>query len=606
MERNVKQRHWNAPAVIIISLALAACANEPSAPAGEKNLKEAIPLARLNEAAVGSAPPVVKDVDFRRLLQARNEPDNWLTYYGAYDGQRFSQLDQINTDNVQQLKPEWVFQHGPMGLMAAHATYAFEATPIVVDGVMFVSGWDGFVWALDATDGTLLWTYQHAVPLDTPLCCGNINRGVAVAEGKVFMTTPDAHLVALDAATGELVWDKVFANVRSGESATVAPLVVKDLVIVGASGGEYGVRGHIDAFELETGRRAWRTYTVPKPGEPGSETWPEDTDAWARGGGTTWITGTYDPDLDLLYWGTGNPGPDFHSDSRPGTNLFTNSVLALNPDDGSLVWHYQWTPHDLWDYDGVGENILFDQGGRKLLAHFDKNGHLYILDRTDGKFIRAVEFTETTWGDVDPLTGEVTVHLKPTLEGTEIKPGPSGGKEGFPHAAYSQETGYLYVPVIDNTAVFKEGTPGQFQEGLPWWGGDVETLGYTGNGSLKAFDPINGEEVWSWESDYPMAGTVLATAGGLVFAGEPNGNFNAWDARTGELLWQFQTGSGIHSSPVTYRVDGKQYVAIPSGWGGWIPGIAPNMMGAPRGDALFVFALPDNVGEAASRAERDK
>jgi alcohol dehydrogenase (cytochrome c) len=572
--------------VLLLASATACSGTKVQAPVTQ----QAIPLRTLSQ-AVGQAPPVAQAVTFERLVRARLEPHNWLTYYGAYDGQRYSALDEISTGNVKGLRPAWVFQHGPMMLMPAHALYAFEATPIVVDGVMYVSGWNGYVWALNAADGTLLWQYQHAVPLDAPLCCGNINRGVAVANGRVFYASPDAHLIALDAATGELVWDKVFANIRAGESATVAPLAVKDLVLVGASGGEFGVRGHIDAFRMDTGERAWRRYTIPRPGEPGFETWPQNTEAWARGGGTTWITGTYDPELDLVYWGTGNPGPDFRSDLRPGANLYTNSVLALDPDTGERRWHYQWTPHDLWDYDGVGENILFEQGGRKLLAHFDKNGHLFILDRTNGQFVRAVKFTETTWGDIDPGTGEVTVRLTPTPEGVEIKPGPSGGKEGFPHAAYSRQTGYLYVPVIDNTATYKSG-PAEFREGLPWWGGDVETLNHPQSGALKAFDPATGREVWSWHGKYPMAGSVLATAGGLVFSGEPDGHFNAWDARTGELLWRFQTGSGIHSSPITYSVDGRQYVAVPSGWGGWIPGINPNMAGAPRGAALFAFALP--------------
>jgi alcohol dehydrogenase (cytochrome c) len=361
----------------------------------------------------------------------------------------------------------------------------------VVDGVMYVSGWNGFIWALDAKTGQLLWEYQHAVPLDTPLCCGNINRGVAVAKGKVYYASPDAHLLALDGETGEVVWDKVFADIRAGESATVAPLVVKNLVIVGASGGEYGVRGHIDAFDIDTGERVWRHYTIPRPDEPGGETWGNKS-IWERGGGTTWITGTYDPELDLLYWGTGNPGPDFRGDLRPGENLYTNSVLALDPDDGRRVWYYQWTPHDLWDYDCTAENILFEQDGRKLLAHFDKNGHLFILDRTNGEFVRAVKFTETTWGDVDPDTGEITVHRVPTKEGTGIKPGPSGGKERFPHAGYSQSTGYLYVPVIDNTAAFKTGEA-EFKEGMPWWGGDVETLDHPQGGAIKAFDPATGE-----------------------------------------------------------------------------------------------------------------
>jgi alcohol dehydrogenase (cytochrome c) len=577
------------PHIILASLVMLCAAGCTSTKSPRAITQEGRPLKTLSQAA-GQAPPVAKAVTYERILRAREEPHNWLTYYGAYDGQRYSALDQINTGNVKNLKPAWVFQHGTMQLMPAHATYAFEATAIVVDGVMFISGWNGYVWALDATNGQLLWEYQHAVPLDAPLCCGNINRGVAVANGKVFYASPDAHLIALDAVTGKVVWDKVFADIRSGESATVAPLVVKNLVLVGASGGEFGVRGHIDAFEIETGRRAWRHYTIPRPDEPGGDTWGNKT-AWERGGGTTWITGTYDPELNLVYWGTGNPGPDFRSDLRPGTNLYTNSVLAIEPETGKRRWHYQWTPHDLWDYDGVGENILFDQDGRKFLAHFDKNGHLFILDRTNGQFIKAIKFTETTWGDVDPNTGKITVKLVPTAEGVEIKPGPAGGKEGFPHAAYSRQTGYLYVPVLENTAKYKTG-PAEFKEGMPWWGGDVETLDHPQGGALKAFDPATGREVWAWRGKYPMAGSVLATAAGLVFSGEPDGHFNAWDAKTGELLWQFQTGSGIHSSPMTYSVGGKQYIAIPSGWGGWLAGIAANMMGAPRGDALYVFALP--------------
>ncbi|MEX2494783.1 MAG: PQQ-dependent dehydrogenase, methanol/ethanol family [Woeseia sp.] len=571
----------------LLPVLVAACADAPET---GPETQQAMPIASLNAASPGQAPPVAQAVTSERLVRARSEPHNWLTYYGAYDGQRFSSLDEIRTGNVKNLKVAWTFQHAPMTLMAAHPTYGFEATPIVIDGVMFISGWNGYVWALDATNGKLLWEYQHAVPLDTPLCCGNINRGVAVARGKVFYATPDAHLIALDAMSGDVAWEKVFGDIRAGETATVAPLVVKNLVLVGASGGEFGVRGHIDAFDVDTGKRVWRHYTIPRPEEPGGETWG-NSEAWQRGGGTTWITGTYDPELDLVYWGTGNPGPDFRGNLRPGANLFTNSVLALDPDDGTRRWHYQWTPHDLWDYDGVGENILFDRDGRKLLAHFDKNGHLFILDRTNGEFVRAVKFTETTWGDIDPNTGAMTVHLRPTPEGTEIKPGPSGGKEGFPHAAYSPKSGFLYVPVIENTATFKTG-PADFKEGQPWWGGDVETLDHPQSGALKAFDPATGREVWASSSEYPMAGSVLATAGDLVFSGQLDGHFAAWDARTGEQLWRFQTGSGIHSSPITYSVDGRQYVAIPSGWGGWIAGIAPKMMGAPRGAALFVFSLP--------------
>ncbi|MGH7447421.1 MAG: PQQ-binding-like beta-propeller repeat protein, partial [Longimicrobiales bacterium] len=383
-----------------------------------------------------------------------------LTYYGAYDGQRYSELDQVNTSNVSRLRPAWVFQQGVIGLVANPATYSFEAAPIVVDGAMYVSGWDGYVWALNAETGALLWQYRHAVPLDVPLCCGNVNRGVAVARGRVFYVTPNGHLVALDATNGRPVWQQVFVDVRAGESATLAPLVVKNLVIVGSSGAEYGVRGHIDAFDIDTGSRVWRRYNVPKPGEPGSETWQGD--AWARGGGTAWITGTYDPELDLLYWGTGNPGPDFDGSVRPGDNLYTAAVVALDPDDGSLRWHYQWTPHDVWDYDGVNENILFDADGQKLLAHFDKNGYLFVLDRTNGEFQRAVPFGRVTWGEIDNQTGDVTVRLTPTPEGTHICPGPAGLKE-WPHASYNQRTGLLYTPVVEVCGTFTL-KPTEFRE----------------------------------------------------------------------------------------------------------------------------------------------
>ena len=546
------------------------------------------PLSKFSQ-ATGVAPPVAKELSAERIANARSEPHNWLTYYGAYDGQRYSALDQINTDNVRNLKPAWVFQHGVVGLQATPATYSFEAAPLVVDGVMFVSGWDGYVWALDAVTGQLLWQYQHAIPLDTPLCCGNVNRGVAIAKGKVFVATANGHLVALDATNGKTLWKKIWCDVRAGESATMAPLIVKNLVLVGSSGAEYGVRGHIDAFDIDSGDRVWRRYNVPKPGEKGSETWPANSDAWSRGGGTAWITGTYDPELDLLYWGTSNPGPDFDGSVRPGDNLYTNCVLALDPDDGSLKWHYQWTPHDVWDYSGIGENILFEQDGRKLLAHFDKNGYLFVLDRTDGKFVRAVPFARTTWGKIDPASGTVKRLRTPSEEGTAISPGPAGAKE-WPHASYSPRTGLLYAPVIEATATYKI-IKNAFRESMPYWGGNATVSGDNW-GELKAFDPATGKQVWSVKNDHPMIASVLTTAGDLVITGKPTGEVVAHHARTGELLWEFQTGSGIHSSPVTYSVNGKQYIAVPSGWGGWIDGFAPQLFGGPRGNALFVFALP--------------
>jgi alcohol dehydrogenase (cytochrome c) len=571
--------------VLLSALLLGACGVRARFPITQ----QAEPLSSFNATSPGVAPNAAAGVTYERILRSRAEPQNWLTYYGAYNGQRFSPLDQINTGNVVQLRPAWVFQQGVIGLVANPATYSFEATPIVVDGVMYVSGWDGYVWALDARTGQLLWEYRHSIPLDVPLCCGNVNRGVAVAKGKVFVATANGHLVALDATNGRPVWQQVFVDIRAGESATVAPLVVKNLVIVGSSGAEYGVRGHIDAFDLDTGRRAWRRYNVPKPGEPGSESWGDGTDAWARGGGTAWVTGTYDPELDLVYWGTGNPSPDFDACVRPGDNLYTSAVVALRPDDGSLQWHYQWTPRNVWDYDGVNENILFEHGGRKLLAHFDKNGYLFILDRTDGTFVRAVPFGRVTWGQIDAATGALTVERVPTPEGTHICPGPAGLKE-WPHASYSPRTGLLYTPVVDVCGTFKL-KPMEFKEGLPYWGGGVD-LDEEQTGHVKAFDPATGREVWRWDAPAPILASVLTTAGDLAFVGEPSGMFRALDARTGTVLWSFATGSGIHSSPVSYSVDGKQYIAVPTGWGGWVEGYAPETYGVPRGTALMVFALP--------------
>src|ERR687894_1831646 len=465
----------------------------------------------------GEAPPVTKDVTYERILNARSEPQNWLTYYGAYNGQRYSPLDQINASNVGQLTPQWVFQAGNVGLRSGATTYAWEASPIIVDGVMFVSGWDGQLWALDATNGQELWRYRHASPFDVSLCCGNVNRGVAVAEGKVFMTTLNAHIIALDAETGKKIWDKPFGDVRAGESATVAPLVVKDKVIVGSSGGEFGVRGHTDAFNRETGEHVWRCYMIPKPGEPGSETWPEEGEAWQRGGGNCWVTGTYDPELNNLYWGTGNPAPDFDGEVRPGDNLFTDSVVAVDVDAGQIRWHYQCTPHDVWDYDSIAECILFEKDGRKLLGHFDKNGYFFVLDRTNGERVSITPFVDRiTWGAIT-RDGQVTAKVYPDKEGEPVHfyPGPAGAKE-WTHAAYSPDTRLFYVPVQDTGATATRRRR-EFKESIPYWGAGVQVDIEDMAGSISAFD-ANGEEKWRWRNERPMCASVLGTGGKLVFA----------------------------------------------------------------------------------------
>ena len=542
---------------------------------------------------IGEAPPVTKEVGYDRILNARSEPQNWLTYYGAYDGQRYSPLDQINRSNVKKITPAWVFQAGSVGLHSGASTYAWEASPIVVDGIMFVSGWDGQLWAVDARTGSELWRYKHASPFDVSLCCGNVNRGVAVAEGKVFMTTLNAHVIALDAENGKKVWDQTFGDVRAGESATMAPLIVKDMVIVGSSGGEFGVRGHCDAFKLETGERVWRCYMIPKPGEPGSETWPSDGEAWARGGANCWVTPTYDPDLNLLYWGTGNPCPDFDGEVREGDNLFTDCGVAVDADTGEIKAHFQYTPHDLWDYDSTMEHILFDLDGQKLAAHFDKNGFLYILDRTTMEPVRVAPFVDRIdWGEVDEK-GNVTPKLYPDEEGVPVHfwPGPAGAKE-WTHACYSPKTELLYCPVQDIGATATRRRR-EFKESIPYWGAGVAVDATDMSGSISAFDPRTGEERWRWRNDIPMCASLLATGGDLVFGGEPTGEFNALDAESGELLWQFQCGSGHHSSPSTYSIDGRQYIVVTSGFGGWAEGFLPGMLGSSHGSSLFAFALPE-------------
>jgi alcohol dehydrogenase (cytochrome c) len=409
----------------------------------------------------------------------------------------------------------------------------------------------------------------------------------------VFMATLNAHVIALDAQTGALIWDQPYGDVRAGESATVAPLIVKDMVIVGSSGGEFGVRGHADAFKLETGERVWRCYMIPKPDEPGGDTWPAEGEPWARGGANCWTTPTYDPDLNRLYFNTGNPCPDFDGGVREGDNLYTNCVVAVNPETGEKLDHYQYTPHDVWDYDSTMENILFEMDGRKCSGHFDKNGYFFVLDRTDCSLIRVVPFVDRiTWGEIDS-NGKVTPRVFPDEEGVPVHfwPGPAGAKE-WTHAAYSPKTGLFYAPVQDVGATATRRRR-EFKESIPYWGAGVAVDTEDVSGYLSAIDPSTGQEKWRFRNEHPMTASVLATAGDLVFAGDPAGIFRAFNASSGDLLWQFTCGSGHHSSPSTYTVDGRQFLAVPVGYGAWTEGFYPGALAQAGGSAVFAFALPE-------------
>ncbi len=542
-------------------------------------------------AAAQAEPIYVTD---EMLLNAEKDPHNWFFYGRDYASTRFSPLAQINTSNVKKLVPKWVFQFGVLDGQNSQA--------MANNGVLYVTSSWNRLFALDGRTGKVLWRYYHPLPEDITryLCCDVLNRGVALYRDKVYMATLDEHLVALDAKTGKVIWDVKFEDYTGGYTTTVAPLPLRGKIIVGTSGAEYPTRLFIQAFDAETGASVWKTYTIPAPGEPGNETWGSG-DAWMYGGGSTYLTGSYDPELNILYWGVGNPTPDLDGEVRPGDNLYTNSTLALDPDTGKIKFYFQYTPHDVWDYDGANEVILVDIKGRKAWVHADRNGYFYAIDRTNGKFIYATPLSPINWAKgLDPVTGRPIVNPEKFVYRDRvtrnISPSLEGGKETVP-MAYSPQTGYAYVPTfqctMDMQAKFEEPRRGQFYLG-------AELLAYhPGHGALKAIDVATGKTAWVWNNRSPMYAGVMATGGGLVFTGNPEGEFLAFDAKTGELLWKFQTGSGIKGSPTTFTVDGKQYVAIVSGWGGWIGwqtmggGCAPWLKENTKGGALFVFGLMD-------------
>jgi alcohol dehydrogenase (cytochrome c) len=526
-------------------------------------------------------------VSFDRLLNSSKEPHNWLTYSGNLAGHRYSQLRQITPANVKNLELQWVFQtRAP-----AEANEKFEATPLVVDGVMYTVMAPNHVVALDAVTGRMFWMYSPQISQQARVCCGRVNRGLAILGDTLFMGTIDGHMIALDAKTGKPVWDVAVSKPELGYSFTMAPLIIKDKVIMGPAGGEYGIRGFVAAFDAKTGKEAWRFNTVPGPGEPGHETWPSNSNAWEHGGGSIWVTGSFDPELNLMYFGTGNPGPDWNGDPRPGDNLYTDSVIALDPDTGKLKWHYQFTPHDEFDYDATQVPVLVDmdwQGKpRKLMLWANRNGYWYVLDRVTGQFLQGKPFVKVNWADGFDAKGRPNRVLNPTAEGTLVYPNNQGATNWY-SPSFSPRTGLFYIPSwVDTYSTYFKG-PVEYREGAQYVGrfptmafpalrtgpgGVNQRLPEEGYGAIQAHDPKTGEMKWQFKMLDVTDSGVLTTASDLLFAGGREGYFFALDAKTGEPLWRASVGGQVSAAPMSYSVNGRQYVAIAAG------------------SALFVYAL---------------
>ena len=499
------------------------------------------------------------------------DPARWLTFSGDYTGQRHSPLRQITPRNVAKLTPQWTFQSG---------TYArgrgFETTPLALDGVLYVTGANGYAWAIDARTGRPYWEYRRTLPENlTYGASAPVNRGFAILGDRLFLVSQDAHLTALDRRSGVVLWDVELADYRIGYAATLAPLVVEDKVIVGISGGEYPTRGFVDAYDPATGKRVWRLYTVPAPGEPGSETWPNDVTA-GRGGGGTWMTGSYDPSLGLLYWGTGNPNPTFNGADRGGDNLYTASLIAIEAATGKLRWHYQFTPHDTHDWDSNHVPVLATlpwQGrDRQVVMVANRNGFFYVLDRTTGEFLLGKPFTATTWAR------EIGADGRPIVLNDDGSGGclpDAWGSTNFNPPSYDPRLKLFFVSARETCASFHPQTP-VFTLGQNTAGGVVWADRDKAFGALRALDATTGE--MKWEFRYPQSNLagVMSTAAGLVFSGDQEGNFIAFDSATGKELWHYQTGTSIWgAAAMTYMLDGRQQVLIASG------------------SVLFAFALPN-------------
>ena len=539
-------------------------------------MRQAILSLLLAIAAIAS-PALGADVTSARLEHATSEPQNWLTYSGAYDSQRYSTLTGIDQSNVKNLKQQWIVQNQVPG--------AWESNPLIVDGIMYLTQRPNDVMALDARSGRLFWIYRWNPDPQARVCCGANNRGVAILGDKVFTGTLDAHLIALDAKTGKPVWNVAVADVKQAYSITMAPMIVRDKILVGVGGGEFGIRGFVAAFDPNTGKELWRFHTVPGPGEPGFETWSGDS--WKTGGAPVWTMGSYDPELKLVYFGTGNPGPDWNPAQRPGDNLYSDSVIALDPDTGKLKWHFQFTPNDGYDYDATQIPVLADMdwNGKptKAMMWANRNGFFYVLDRATGKFLRGAPFGKVNWASGLDAKGRPI--QTPPKAGTPVYPGNQGATNWFP-PAYSPRTGLFYFSVWENYATIYQREEVAYRPGRNFYGGGFSVLSpvpgaptvsigrrgpidnwtsEVGSGATVALNPKTGERAWSFpQYDVTDAG-MLATASDLVFTGGREGYFYAFDARSGKLLWKTNLGGSIVNAPVTYAIDGKQYVSVIAG-----------------------------------------
>lgn len=515
------------------------------------------------KAGVGGESPIahIRSVSYEDILGAGQDVHQWLTYSGTLDAQRFNANDQITPKNASALRLLWMRQYTTSETL-------IETSPLVVDGFMFVTVPPNRVEALDAKTGTLIWSYDRKLPEHLTTCCGLVNRGLAVLGNLLYFGTLDAHLIALDIRTGGVVWDVEIGPFRDGYSITSAPLVLKNMVVTGVAGGEYGARGFVDARDAATGKEIWRFNTIPQPGEPGAETW--DADALKTGGGPTWLTGTFDRDLNVIYWPVGNPSPNYNGDGRKGDNLYTDCVVALDADKGTLRWYFQFTPHDVYDWDATEILIAFDKtvDGKKqrLLGQADRNAFYYVLDRESGKFQTARAIAKQTWAKQIDGHGrpEVNAYTMPTPQGTTVFPA-SGGATNWMSPTYSPITGLMYVPVREWGGVFFS-KQGEFHKGEFFTEGASETLDNpTPRGVVRAIDATTGEIRWEFNNNKTSTvGGLVSTKGGVVF-GSAGQAVIALDAKTGHELWRMETGGWVKAAPVTYSIDGHQMFTVAAG-----------------------------------------